>query len=166
MEHLEYVKNEELNDEAKDKLILSLTNECDSLLKSIKIMDNEFDIDNLKVNYKEIIIKIKESMEQIFYDLSYNFKNAYLDMLIEEFSNDNNSVILNLINETNERILLLTPKTYFDSIRSKLNSYNYTEYLLEDNYIEFNDYFNFLVDTIAVYSSPEDLQENTLWKKI
>ena len=165
MEHLEYVKNEELNDEAKDKLILSLTNECDSLLKSIKIMDNEFDIDNLKVNYKEIIIKIKESMEQIFYDLSYNFKNAYLDMLIEEFSNDNNSVILNLINETNERILLLTPKTYFDSIRSKLNSYNYTEYLLEDNYIEFNDYFNFLVDTIAVYSSPEDLQENTLWKE-
>ena len=103
------LNNEELDDEAKDKLILSLTNECESLLKSIKILDNEFDIDNLKVNYKEIIIKIKESMEQIFYELSYNFKNAYLDMLIEEFSNDNNSVILNLINETNEKNIIINP---------------------------------------------------------
>ena len=164
MEHLNYVKQEELEEESKKKIILSLTSECDSLLESIKIIDNDFDIDNLKQNYKEIIIKIKESMEQIFYDLSYNFKNAYLDMLIEEYSNDNNNVILNLINETNERILLLTPKAYLDSTRSKFNSYDYTDYLLEDNYSELNKYFNFLIDTITAYSAPEDIKENTIWK--
>lgn len=164
MEHLEYVKKEELEDEAKQHIISSLTSECDSLLKSVKIIDNDFDVDNLKVNYKEIIIKIKESMEQIFYDLSYNFKNAYLDILIEEFSNDNNSVIINLINETNDRILLLTPKEYIDSIRTKFNSYDYTDYLLEDNYSKLNEYFIFLIDTVAIYSAPEDLEENTLWK--
>ena len=165
MEHLQYVEKEELEEESKNKIILSLTTECDSLIQSIKIMDKDFDIDNLKDNYKEIIIKIKDSMEKIFYDLSYNFKSAYLDMLIEEYTNDNNNVILNLIIETNDRILLLTPKAYLDSTRSKFNSYDYTEYLLEDNYGELCKYFNFLIDTIVAYSSPEDIKENTLWKE-
>ena len=164
MEHLEYVKEEELEEDAKKKIILSLTNECESLLKSIKTLDKSFDIDNLKHNYREIIIKIKESMAQIYEELSYNFKNAYLDMLIEEFSNDNNNIILNLINETNDRILLLTPKTYLDSTKSKLNSYDYTNCLLEDNYTELYNYFGFIIETVTVYSAPEDYDDNCVWR--
>ena len=146
------------------KIITSLESECESLLKSILIIDKDFDIENLKENYKEIIIKIKSSMEKIYNDLSYNFKNAYLDMLIEEYKNENNNIILNLINETNDRILNLTPKEYIDSTRSKLLSYEYTKYLIEDDFKNLCNYFYFLIDTVYVYSAPEDIRENEEWK--
>ena len=164
MEHLSCIYDEDMEESAKEKIISSLKSECDSLLKSILVIDKDFDIDNLRENYKEIIIKIKNSMEKIYNDLSYNFKNAYLDMLIEEYKNDNNNIILNLINETNNRILNLTPKEYIDSTRSKLLSYNYTKYLIEDNFESLCEYFYFLIDTVYVYSAPEDIKENEEWK--
>jgi len=164
MDHLNYIYDEELEENAKNQIITVLNNECITLLMSIKKIDNKFDIENLKINYKEIISQIKESMDKIFYELSYNFKQAYLDILIEEFQNDNNSIILNLINETNERILLLTPTEYVESIKTKFLSFNYMEYLLENNYKELNEYFYFLCDTVCVYSSPEDDAVNIEWK--
>jgi hypothetical protein len=158
MDHIEYIKENNIDDEdiSIKEMISTLENESNELLYSIILIDSTFDINNLKSNYKEIIKQIKESMEKIFTDISYNFKNAYLDILIEEFKNDNNNIILNLINETNERILLLTPTEYINSICSKLKSYNYTEYLLEENYSEINKYFYFLIETVGVYSAPED----------
>lgn len=167
MDHIEYIKNNnsniEDNDESIKEMMLTLEKESNELLYSIILIDSTFDINNLKSNYKEIIKQIKDSMEKIFTDISYNFKNAYLDILIEEFKNDNNNIILNLINETNERILLITPREYINSIKTKLKSYNYTEYLLEENYTELNEYLYFLIDTVVVYSAPEDNDEMNDW---
>lgn len=167
MDHIEYIKENNSNiediDESIKDMISILEKESNELLYSIILIDSTFDISNLKSNYKEIIKQIKESMEKIFTDISYNFKNAYLDILIEEFKNDNNNIILNLINETNERILLLTPVEYINSIKTKLKSYDYTKYLLEENYTKLNEYFYFLIDTVVVYSAPEDNDEMNDW---
>jgi hypothetical protein len=164
MDHLEYIYNEELEEEAKNKMINMLNKECDSLLQSIIIIDKDFDINSLKQNYKKIISDIKESMEKIFNNLTLNFKNAYLNMLISEFENDNNNIIINLINETNQRILLLTPKKYINSIKNKFLTFNFINNLLEENYSNLNEYFYFLIDTICAYSAPEDNDEIVLWK--
>lgn len=164
IDHINYVIDEEMDDSAKEKIIVSLNEESDTLLESIQLMEPSFDIDNLKINYKKIIEDIKNSMEKIFTDLSYNFKQAYLDILIEEFTNDNSNIILNLINETNERLLLLTPKEYLDSTRSKLLSFKYTDCLLENHFEDLIEYFYFIIDTIIVYSPPEDDEVNSEWK--
>lgn len=164
MDHLDYVYNEELEKSTKDNIIKSLKKECESLLNSIIIIDNKFDIESLKQNYKKIILNIKESMEKIFYDLSYNFRNAYLDILIDEFKNENNNIIINLINETNERILQLTPNKYIESIKNKITSFDFIKTLLEENYNDLNEYFYFLIDTVCVYSAPEDEKELISWK--
>jgi len=63
------------------------------------------------------------------------------------------------INETNDRILQLTTKEYNTSVKNKLSSYNYKKSLIEN---KLNDYFYFIMDTVMLYSSPEE--ENTEWK--
>ena len=164
MEHLDYVTNSNLEENEKTKILISLKNECDSILQNIHIIDKDFDINYLKQNYKEIINEINNSFSKIYNDISDNFKNAYLDILIKEFQNDNSNIILNLINETNNRILLLTPKYYVNSVKQKLNSFDYINNLLIGDYKSLRLYFYFLIDTIVVYSPPESNDENNKWK--
>lgn len=164
MDHLDYVTKSNLEENEKNKIITSLKNDCKLLLKNISIIDKDFDINYLKQNYKEIINEIKESFSKIYNDISDNFKNAYRDILIKEFQNDNSNIILNLINETNNRILLLTPKYYVNSVKKKLNSFDYINNLLIGDYKSLSLYLSFLIDTIVAYSSPESNDENNKWK--
>ena len=64
------------------------------LLDNIKIIDKKFDIVYLQENYEQIYKNIKEGMEQILHSVSKNFKVAYLDMIIKEFTNSNNSLAI------------------------------------------------------------------------
>lgn len=162
-EHLNYIKNEEMNNEQKSNIINELEQESYNLLISIKQIDKEFDIENLKHNYKEIYEKIQTSMNKIYGSISREFKKAYLEILIDEFKNDNNSIIYKLIIETNNRILTLSPKKYKSSIMDKLNSYNYTDILLNKS-IVIKEYFEFIIDTLIVLSAPKDDINNTQWK--
>ena len=158
MEHINYIKENNINEN-----INILNHECYKLLNSIKIIEPSFDIENLKENYKEIINQIKLYMDKIFNDININFKKAYKDILIEEFKNDNCQIILNLINETNEKIVILSPLKYKNSIKLKLLSFNCKDNLINNNYKDLIKYIRFLTDTIIVYSAPED--NNDDWIK-
>lgn len=163
-DHLEYINDEEMNMDSKNKVVNELNKECRHFILSLLKIDPYFDIEYLKSNYKNIIADIYENMSKIYEDITLNFQKAYLDILIDEFRNDNKNIILNFINETNDRILLLTPKEYNTSVKNKLSSYNYKKLLIENKLNYFNDYFYFIMDTVMLYSSPEDDNENAEWK--
>ena len=123
MNHYLQVSDEDMNIEQKKEQIKTvLISECDNLINSLEIIDPTFDIEYLKSNHNELVENIQGSMNKIYSEISHNFKKAYLNIIIDEFKNDNYKIILNLINETNDRILLLlSPKEFRESIQSKLN---------------------------------------------
>ena len=122
MNHYLQVSDEDMNIEQKEQIKTVLISECDNLINSLKIIDPTFDIEYLKSNHNELVENIQKSMNKIYSEISHNFKKAYLNIIIDEFKNDNYKIILNLINETNDRILLLSPKEFRESIQSKLRS--------------------------------------------
>lgn len=171
-EHLEYIKLNETNIENDPSNNLTdtinyLESELIAIKRNISIFDNNFDISYLESNYKQIYENIQEGLQKIMENVTNNFKKSYLDMLIEQSNNDNYQVIFDFILETNNRILELTPDKYKENIKNKLNSYNYLELLLIKNWDNLIvDYFEFLIDTVIIYSPPEDDKENIEWKNL
>lgn len=162
-EHLNYIKTEEMDIVTKDKIIKGLNQESNNLLISIKQIDKDFDIDNLKVNYKEIYNEIQNSMRKIYNSISTQFKKAYLEILIDEYKNNNSRIIYDLIIDTNSRLILLCPEKYKNSITKKVNNYDYINILLNKS-ITIKDYIEFMIDTLLVLSSPNDDKDNIKWK--
>jgi hypothetical protein len=171
-EHLEYIKLSEPNIEKDPSNNLTdtinyLESELIAIKTNILIFDHNFDISYLESNYKKIYENIQDGLQKIMENVTNNFKKSYLDMLIEQSNNDNYQVIFDFILETNNRIFELTPKKYKKSIKNKLNSYNYLELLLIKNWDnEIIDYLEFVIDTVILYSSPEDDKENIEWKNL
>jgi hypothetical protein len=154
--HLESINIEKMNNDVKKNVINVLETENIKLLSSIKLIDKDFDIENLIINYENIYNEIKKNMSKIFTTINGSFKKAYYDYLYEEFKNNNNQVIYDLILETNKRIILLAPDKYKSSIRTKFNSYNYNDMLLSKNNKGFYYYLKFLFDSIINLSAEED----------
>lgn len=163
--HLEYVTNEEMNEEQKNNIIRVLNNEIDALLNNIKKIDINFDINYLINNHENIVNNIQKGMDEILHTVSKNFKIAYLENLIKNMKDGNFKVIFDLINETNERILSICPNKIKTSITNKINSYNYIEILVIN---EWNNslihYLNFIIDTVIIFSSEKNDNENSGWK--
>lgn len=164
-DHLEYLKTEEMNEEQKDKMKISLNNECKVLISQIKTIDPKFDIEYLQNNHKELYLNIEKTMTEIYNKISINFKKAFIETYKNDLNNNEYNNIINFINETNERFLLITPKKFQLSIKNKILSYNFTNIIQNNkwnNYII--DYLTFLIDSVIVYSCKEDDENNKIWK--
>ena len=160
---MDYIQNDDNNEDT----INFLNEEIENIEKNILIIDKDFDLDYLQDNYKLINNQIQKGLEEVMNSISTNFKKSYLDILISESNNDNYQIILNFILETNDRILELTPEKFKNSIEQKLNQYNYLELLLfKDWSKEINNYLEFIIDTVIVYSPPEDDKINIEWNII
>jgi hypothetical protein len=165
MKHLEYIKNEELEPNQKEIIINTLVKESNDLLKQIMYIDPVFNIEYIQQNYELVYDNIKKGMEQILHTVSKSFKVSYLEMLIEEFGKSNRKIIFDLILETNQRIGDIAPEKFKASIIKKFHTYHYTKLLLKDNWSEeLNDYLAFTVDTVTIFSAPEDDKDNIKWK--
>lgn len=162
-EHLEKIRNEGMNKELKDNIIKELIKESEDLLKNIIIIDKDFDIENLKINYKKIYEEIQSSMKKIYSSISRQFKRVYLEITIDEYKKGNNKNLHNLILDTNSRILKLCPQKYKESITQKLNKYDYIDIILNKKSVV-KDYLEFLIDTILALSAPQDDNDNRKWK--
>lgn len=165
MKHLEYVKDEELEPTQKQNIINTLTRESYSLLGQIRYIDATIDIEYVQNNYELIYENIKKGMDEILKSVSKNFKVSYLQMLIDEFSKSNKKIIYDLMLETNQRLINIAPDKYKQSIINKFNSFDYTKLLITDNWSEdLHSYLLFTIDTVLVYSAPEDDAENVKWQ--
>lgn len=165
-EHISHIdKNEDTSVEDKKLLIQFLDKECSNILKDILMIDNNFDIDYLQNNYTTLYQQIKFGMENMIENITTNYKKAYLNLITEEFKKDNNQVIFNLIKETNDRLLDITPDKYKNSIRDKFDSYDYLNILLEKGWTnKLYEYLDFLIDTTIIYSPPSEDEMNIEWK--
>lgn len=162
--HIKYIleKDDKTNN---DNVLKTLEEECDILIKDIKIIDPNFDIEYLKENYESVHESIKNGMEIILNSITSNFKKAYLDLIIKEFKQSNYKVLNELFLEVNQRIIKITPDKIKKSIIEKLGKYNFVNMLLEDEWnTDIKNYINFIIDTIYIYSSYNDDNENKLWK--
>jgi hypothetical protein len=164
-EHLEYLEKEKMNEDQKNKVKEMLNNECRVLLSQIKIIDSNFDIEYLRNNYKELYLNIEKIMSEVYNNISINFKKAFIetyknDLIKNEFNN-----IIKFIHETNERIMLITPKKIKISVKNKLSTYNFVS-IIQNNYWndDIKNYLSFLIDSIIIYSCKEDDENNKKWK--
>ena len=154
-----------MNEEQKNKVKDMLNNECRVLLSQIKIIDSNFDIEYLKNNYKELYLNIEKIMSEVYNNISINFKKAFIetyknDLIKNEFNN-----IIKFIHETNERLMLITPKKIKISVKNKLSTYNFVS-IIQNNYWndDIKNYLSFLIDSIIIYSCKEDDENNKKWK--
>ena len=153
------------NSTDQDKHIVEiLNNECNIMLKTILTIDPTYDIDYVKDNYDDIYNMINVTMHEIENKIKSNFQKAYIDYLVYEFSHNNDMhTIKNLILETNERIISFVPSSVINSIKNKLNQYNYDKMLLENDWTnDFNDYFKFIIDTIICCNKNINININTM----
>lgn len=143
-DHIKYINNTD------NEATTVLNNECDIMLKTILHIDSKYNIEYVKTHYNDIYEVINMTMHKIENKIKTNFQKAYIDYLIYEFSNNNDlNIIKKLILETNERIILYVPDNIKNSIKKKLNKYNYNELLLEYDWSDnLNDYFKFIIDTV------------------
>ena len=163
--HLDYVKKEKMNKDQQNNIISVLNNEIDALLKNIKKIDINFDINYLINNHENIVSNIKKGMDEMLHSVSKNFKIAYLENLIKNIKEGNFKIIFDLINETNERILSICPNQIKTSITNKIKSYNYIEILVINEWNQYLiHYLNFIIDTVIIFSSEKDDNENSGWK--
>lgn len=121
--HINKLEEEELNMEQKIKIINSLNNECNELIKSIQLIDPLFDVEYLKINHKQIYENFTQSIIKIYSSISSNYKKAYNDIIIEEFKEGNSEIVIKLINDTNDRILNLCNDNIKLRIEEKINDY-------------------------------------------
>lgn len=165
-EHIKYVK-ENTNENDENEVLLYLNSELKQLESNILIIDKNFDIEYLENNYVEIFNSIKNGITEVMNKIEMNFKKSYLNLLIKETSEDNYQLILDLINETNGRILLLTPDKFKNSISKKIDSFDYLNIILQKNWSDdIINYLDFIIDTVIIYCPPEDDEGNIEWKNL
>jgi hypothetical protein len=166
-EHIKYVEDSTKDTDKNDEVLQYLNNELKLLESNILIIDKNFDIEYLENNYVEIFNNIKNGITEIMNKIEINFKKSYLDLLIKESNEDNYQIILDLINETNDRILLLTPDKYKNSISKKINSFDYLNIILQKDWSDdIINYLDFIIDTVIIYCPPEDDEGNIEWKNL
>lgn len=167
--HIEKLEKEELNMEQKIKIINSLNNECNELIKSIQLIDPSFDVEYLKINHKLIYENFTQSMIKIYSSISSNYKKAYNDIIIEEFKDGNSEIVIKLIKDTNDRILSLCNDNVKSRIEEKIKDYiSHTilnRIFIDGEYSELINYLKFIIDTVIIFSSAEDDEENLVWKQ-
>jgi hypothetical protein len=163
--HLKYLDTEKMNEEQKSKMINSLNNECKVLISQIKTIDPDFDIEYLKNNYEELYLNIEKMMNEIYNKISINFKKVFIETYKNDLNKNEYNNIIKFINETNERILLITPNKFANSIIKKLKSFDFFTIIQTNSWNkDIKDYLNFLIDTIIIYSCKENDENNKIWK--
>ena len=155
MKHIENIQIETNNTQQNEIIIASLKEECNDLLGSIKMIDPSYNINYLVDNYEAIYKKIEFVMNQLFYSVKHNFQTVYYEHLVSEFKNKANiNIIYNLIQETNERLLLICPDNIKEQVKNKLKSYKYINIMLENKWTNgMVSYIKFILDTLNLLSN-------------
>lgn len=163
-QHIEYILMKDDCIENRE-MIKVLEKECSEILKNIHIIDNTYDIENIKTNYINLYNTIKTTMSQVYKDISKSFKLAYADLLKQDLDKNEYNNVFNLLNETNDRLLSITPKKIYNSMKTKLEKYDFINILQLNNWNNvIIQYLNVVIDSIAIFSAPKDNNMIKKWK--
>jgi len=165
-EHIDKIKNDNSNEfEQKLDMLEQLEKQKSELIRSIVLIDKDFDIEYLKKNYVEIFNNIMASWQKINSAIAINMKKAYYNMLIDDIKKGEMMSTFNLLKDIGNRLLVLCPEKRKNSFQDKFSDDKLLE-LLQD--LTFNnrntEFINFIVDFICLMDAPINDMNNKKWK--
>ena len=163
-EHIKKIDEHEIDNDTKLKILIKLEDEKTNLLKNIKMIDPNINIEFIKKNHDELHNNILIGRQKLTTSLGNNMKKAYYDMVSEELKKRNMKPTYDMLIEINKRVLLIVPEKRKKSLMKKLNQNSIIECLTfewNDNIIE---YLNMIIDLIIMLSAPIDDSTNLQWK--
>jgi hypothetical protein len=168
-EHLEKINSGELskNDtEQKEDMINELEKQKEDIIKSIKIIDRNFDIKYLKENYKQIFNTIQQTWSNVQVNIANTMKKAFYDMLVRDIKDGNLISCFNLLKEIGERLSLLCPKNKVASFKNKFSDENLTNILATPEFTtELIKFIAMIIDFIGLVDAPINDETNKQWKQ-
>jgi hypothetical protein len=168
-EHLEKINSGELskNDtEQKEDMINELEKQKEDIIKSIKLIDRNFDIKYLKENYKQIFNTIQQTWSNVHVNITNTMKKAFYDMLVRDINDGNLISCFNLLKEIGERLCLLCPKNKVASFRNKFSDENLTNILATPEFTtELIKFIGMIIDFISLIDAPVNDETNKQWKQ-
>jgi len=164
-DHIETINKENNLEEEQKKIALNeLEFQKSELLNNIKYIDQNFNIEFLKENYKQIYNDLKKNWEQILKQTGNTMKKAYYDMITQELEKGNSEPIYKLFIEISKRILLITPEKRKQSLAEKLNENKIYEMLIPGDWNEeLIKHINLLGSIILMFGAPADDEVNKKW---
>ena len=168
-EHLEKINSGELskNDtEQKEDMINELEIQKEDIIKSITLIDRNFDIKYLKENYKQIFNTIQQTWSNVHVNVANTMKKAFYDMLVRDIKDGNLISCFNLLKEIGERLSLLCPKNKVASFKSKFSDDNLTNILATPEFSsELIKFIGMIIDFISLVDAPINDDNNKQWKQ-
>jgi len=168
-EHLEKINSGELskNDiEQKENMINELERQKEEIIKSIKLIDRNFDTKYLKENYKQIFNTIQQTWSNVHVNIANTMKKAFYDMLVRNINEGNLISCFNLLKEIGERLSLLCPKNKVASFKNKFSDENLTNLLAIPEFTtELIKFIGMIIDFISLIDAPVNDETNKQWKQ-
>ena len=166
-EHLEKIISGELTKKPElHDMIEELEKQKEDIIKSIKLIDRNFDIKYLKENYKQIFNTIQQTWSNVHVNVANTMKKAFYDMLVSDINNGNLISCFNLLKEIGERLSLLCPKNKVASFKSKFSDDNLTNILATPEFTsELIKFIGMIIDFICLIDAPVNDETNKQWKQ-
>ena len=172
-EHLEKINSGELtkkpelfDPEQQQNMVEELEKQKEDIIKSIKLIDRNFDIKYLKENYKQIFNTIQQTWSNVHVNVTNTMKKAFYDMLVSDINNGNLISCFNLLKEIGKRLSLLCPKNKVVSFKSKFSDDNLTNMLATPEFTsELIKFIGMIIDFISLIDAPVNDETNKQWKQ-
>jgi len=172
-EHLEKINSGEKNKkpelfdpEQQHDMIKELEKQKEDIIKSIKIIDRNFDVKYLKENYKQIFNTIQQTWSNVQVNIANTMKKAFYDMLVRDIKDGNLISCFNLLKEIGERLSLLCPKNKVASFKNKFSDENLTNILATPEFTtELIKFIAMILDFISLVDAPINDETNKQWKQ-
>lgn len=169
LEHIEKIESDIENKKGDNGQLLEMKKELEiqskDILKSIKLIDRDFDIEYFKKNYKLVYSSLEKSWKSMINNLSINMKKAYYDMLVDDLEKGNKMNVFNLIKEISQRLLLICPEKRKESLKTKFTDDKISEILIDSDWSpEFCKFIEMIVDMVILLGAAADDENNKKWK--
>ena len=172
-EHIDKIKSGELDkkvdlDDQNNScyMIKELLRQKEDIIKSIKLIDSNFDINYLKENYVQIFNTIQQSWLNLQVNLSNTMKKAFYDMLVNDIENGNLLTCFNVLKEIGERLGAICPSKKAHAFKNKFNDNNLTNILTVPEFTpELIKFIGMIIDFITLMDAPINDESNKEWKE-
>jgi hypothetical protein len=147
-------------------MIKELEKQKEDIIKSIKLIDKNFDVNFLKENYVQIYDTIQQTWLNLQVNLANTLKKAFYDMLVQDINDGNLMSCFKLLKEIGERLVAICPSKNANSFKSKFSDNNLTDLLLEPEFTpELIKFIGMIIDFISLMDAPINDETNKQWKE-
>lgn len=147
-------------------MIKELERQKEDIVKSIKLIDRNFDINYFKENYVQIFNTIQQTWINLQINLSNTMKKAFYDMLVKDIESGNLLSCFNLLKEIGERLTAICPPKKATAFKSKFSDDILTNLLTVLEFTpELIKFIGMIIDFISLMDAPINDETNKQWKE-